>query len=124
MKDHFDPRKLMQRVLEIASRERKVLGGSYEVTFTFTQAGDFLVFTATGLLQAKSKDAYHVYVKPWEKSLFASLSAAEVLEKYSSQLEAIEIRGCGNSFRKIFPNYDAFLSWLGYPRQLDLLVSV
>lgn len=122
MSDHFDPKKLMQKATEIVSKERKVIGGSYEVVFYFTSGSDFLVFTATGLVQAKGKDHYHVYVKPWEKSLFASFTASEVLEKFSSKIENIEVKGCGNSYLKLFSTYDAFLNWLGFPRQLDLLV--
>jgi len=121
MSEHFNPKAIMHRVIQAASEERKIIGGSYEVTFYFQPLQDYLVFTASGLIQARGRDTYHVYIKPWEKSVFASLSCPEVLEKFSSKIESVEIKACGMPYHKVFASYDAFLNWLGFPQQLDLL---
>lgn len=122
MAEHFDPKKIMQKVTQMAASDRKVVGGSYEVVFYFSGVGDFMVFTATGLVQAKGRDPHHVYVKPWEKSIFSLLTPAQVLEKFNSTMEMIEIKGCGSGYRKNFLSYEAFLNWLDFPQQLTLLM--
>jgi len=124
MSDLFNPKKIMQRVVETAARERKVIGGSYEATFRFSGIAEFLVFTAAGVVQAKGEDAYHVYVKPWGKSYFREWTPEQVLEKYSASVQTIEVRGCGGPYLKQFQGYDPFLNWLGFPRQLDLLAPI
>ena len=55
---------------------------------------------------------------------FRAFTPAQVLEKYSSSIESIEVKGCGNPYVKEFRSYDAFLNWLGFPQQLDLLVGL
>lgn len=122
LSEHFDPKKIMQKATGMAGGERKVVGGSYEVAFYFSGVSDFLVFTAVGLVQARGRDADHVYMKPWEKSLFSSMTPAQVLEKFNSKVEWIEVRGCGSGYRRNFTSYEAFLSWLDFPRQLNLLL--
>ena len=122
MNDHFDPKKIMGKVAQTSAAERKLIGGSYEVVFYFSAATDFMVFTASGMVQAKGRDAYHVYVKPWEKSIFSQMSPAEVLEKFNSKIEWIEVQGRGSDYRRNFVNYEAFLNWLDFPKQLSLLM--
>jgi len=121
LKEYFEPKSIWEKSVQVATQERKVLGGSYEISFYFESFTDFIVLTSNGSVQVRGKDEYHVYVKPWQRSQFADLQVTEFLSRFSSCVESIEIKGCGNKYSRLFGSYEQYLNWLGFPQQMNLI---
>jgi len=121
LKEYFEPKSLWEKSVQVASQERKILGGSYEISFYFETFNDFIVLIPKGHVQVKGRDEYHVYVKPWQRSQFSEYRVTELFSRFSSTVEGIEIKGCGNDYSRLFDSYEDYLNWLGFPQQMNLI---
>jgi len=122
LKEYFEPKSIWEKKCSSChSRKKGAGGGSYEISFYFESFTDFIVLTSNGGVQVRGKDDYHVYVKTWQRSQFVDLKVTELLSRFSSGIESIEVRGCGNKYSRIFGSYEHYLNWLGFPQQMNLI---
>lgn len=103
---------LISKISQSASKDRKIVGGTYKTLFFFTGIADYFQIYGNGLYQAVGRDDEHTYFKTWNNSSFAGVEPQDIFKQLGSFINRIETYGCGNEYKKTFPSFKKFLEWI------------
>lgn len=112
MKTDLNINFLISKISQSASKDRKIFGGTYKTLFYFTGIEDYFQIYGNGLYQAVGRDNEHTYFKTWNNSSFAGVEPQDIFKQLGSFINRIEVYGCGNEYKKLFPSFKSFLDWI------------